>query len=363
MIVERTQYFAKPGRADDVLAIRRKACALRRDLGLASGLIFTKAPGSQADSPDVVWECRFRDAAAQQADLAARGASEAFEAVRREMTAAIDRFDRYVLAQRNLGLASGMRTIDLTDHALVPREIVFQSAGRELKGYLSAPRGEGPFPCLICNHGSGIEQGTFDVSRPGTAATLMSWGIASFLPHRRGYGNSPGPAWREEVSAEYGTAEYDGQLLARLDSESDDVVAALDCALALPEVDSRHVGVMGSSFGGTHTLFAAAKDTRFTCAIDFAGAAMNWDRTPTLRAGMIAVAANVTMPRFLIQAANDYSIRPTEELAASLSGSSIPVWSKVYPDFGINPMEGHLLESRGAMIWGDDVHRFLERYL
>src|SRR6185437_5634626 len=109
------------------------------------------------------------------------------------------------------------------------------------------------------------------------------WGIASFLPHRRGYGASEGTAWRDDVSAEYGTDDYDRQLAARLDAESDDVLAALAVVSKLPEIDARHIGVMGSSFGGTTTLLAASKTDRFTCAIDFAGAAMNWDRTPGLR--------------------------------------------------------------------------------
>lgn len=363
MIIERTQYFAKPGLGQQVLAIRRKASAVRRAIGLSSGRIFTRSAGSQSDSPDVVWECAFHDAAEQQADLAARAESPEFEAVRAEMKAAIDRFDRYVFAEEDLGLASGIRPTDLRDQAIVPREIAFMSAGRELKGYLFVPPGDGPFPCMVCNHGSGIEQGSLDISRPGNGALLMSWGIASFLPHRRGYGNSPGPAWRSEVVAEYGTADYAAQLSGRLDAEADDIVAALDCVSALREIDPAHIGVMGSSFGGTTTLFAAAKEPRFACAIDFAGAAMNWDRAPALRDEMKAAAARVTMPLFLIQAENDYSIRPTPELAASLRDSPYPVESKVYPAFGINPNEGHLFESRGAQLWSEDVRRFLERWL
>ena len=66
----------------------------------------------------------------------------------------------------------------------------------------------------------------------------MSWGIASLLPHRRGYGASEGPAWREEVPARFGTEDYDRQLAARLDRESDDVLAALDVVAALPEIDA-----------------------------------------------------------------------------------------------------------------------------
>jgi len=363
MIIERTQYFAKPGLAAEVLAIRRRASAVRREIGLPSGSIHTRAPGSQPDSPDVVWECAFHDAAAQEADLAMRGASAAFAAVRADMGKAIDRFDRYVFSQDDERLSNGMRPIDLRDQPIEPLEMTFPSGGRALKGYLFLPPGEGPFPCLICNHGSGIEQGSLDVSRPGSAALLMSWGIACFLPHRRGYGNSPGPAWRSEVSAEFGTDEYDRQLLARLDAESSDVIAALDLVAGLPEIDPAHIGVFGSSFGGTNTLFAASKERRFTCAVDFAGAAMNWDRTPGLRAGMTAAAAKVEMPLFLIQAGNDYSVRPTLELAAALDGHASPVWSKIYPNFGCNAMEGHLLESRGASVWAEDVHRFLERYL
>lgn len=363
MIIERTQYFAKPDLAEQVLVLRRKASAVRRTIGLASGRIFTRAAGSQPDSPDVVWECAFHSAAEQQADLTARAASPEFEAVRAQMKVSIDRFDRFVFAEVALDLASGITPVDLHNHPIIPREATFMGAGRALKGYLFLPPGDGPFPCMICNHGSGIEQGSLDISRPGNGALLMSWGIASFLPHRRGYGNSPGPAWRTEVSAEYGTAEYAAQLLMRLDGESDDIIAALDHVSALPEINADHIGVMGSSFGGTTTLFAASKDPRFTCAINFAGAAMNWDRAPALRLGMTEAASKLTMPLFLIQAANDYSIRPTLELAASLENSPYPVESKVYPAFGINPNEGHLFESRGAQFWADDVRRFLERWL
>jgi dienelactone hydrolase len=192
---------------------------------------------------------------------------------------------------------------------------------------------------------------------------LMSWGIASFLPHRHGYGESPGPAWRDDASAEFGTTDYDAQIAARLDRESDDVLAALGYVEGLPEIDAGHISVLGSSFGGINTLLAASKSPRFRCAVEFAGAAMNWDRTPRLRELMLAAAQRLTQPVFFIQAENDYSIRPTRELAASLEGTGKIVWSKVYPPFGANPMEGHLLESRGAPIWSADVHRFLERYL
>jgi dipeptidyl aminopeptidase/acylaminoacyl peptidase len=256
-----------------------------------------------------------------------------------------------------------MRRTSLAGHPIAPRKIAFTSAGHALKGFLHLPPGEGPFPCLITNHGSGIDKGTEDISRPGTAALLMSFGVASFLPHRRGYGASEGPGWREEVTSPFGTEAYDRELATRLERESEDVLAALDIVAALPEIDAGHIGVMGSSFGGTTSLLAASKTERFRCTVEFAGAAMNWDRTPALRELMLAAARKLSAPVFFIQAANDYSVRPTIELAAALAGSGRIVQSTVYPRFGANAHEGHLLESRGPAIWGEDVRLFLERHL
>lgn len=363
MIIERTEYFAKPDMAEKVLAIRRRASEVRRELGLPGGRIFARQPDGDIGGPDVAWECEFADAAAQATDLAARGASPAFEAVRAEMTACLARFGRHVFARDDAPLANGMRAVDVSGHPIVPREIVVSSAGRELKGYFFVPPGPGPFPCLVLNHGSGIDKGTLDVCRPGVAALLMSWGIASFLLHRHGYGNSPGPGWRDEVTAEFGTPDYGAQIAGRLDRESDDVLAALEVMRALPEVRADHVGVMGSSFGGTNTLLAASKSRHFTCAVDFAGAAMNWEKVPRLQDTMVAAARRLTMPVFFLQAENDYSTGPTRALTAALEGSGKIVWSRIFPAFGLTPLEGHLLESQGSILWAADVRRFLERYL
>src|SRR5262249_41313391 len=216
-----------------------------------AGKIRAKAGG---DGPDVTWECAFVSDAEHDADLAARSRSAAFEAVRTEMREVVARFERCIERDASMGETHWSGDRDLVDLAIAPEEVRFRSADLELVGYLYRPPGPGPFPCMITNHGSGIAQGTQDVCRPGTAALLMSWGIASFLPHRRGYGNSPGTPWRTEVSAEFGTPEYDAQLVRRLDQEADDVVSALHLLLTHPDILPEHIGVMGSSFGGVTTL-------------------------------------------------------------------------------------------------------------
>jgi dienelactone hydrolase len=359
MLIERTCYLPKPGRFEDVLANRRAASAVRREIGLDAGAIWT---GETAKGAMVFWEGRFADAARHQADLAARAASPAFQAARARMRGLIDDFDRQILTPA-VDPPALLRDIPLDGVAVVPREHRFKSGGLDLAGFFYCPPGPGPFPCLLTNHGSGISQGTTDLCRPGVAALLMSWGIASFLPHRRGYGSSPGQPWRQEVSAEYGTDAYDTALAQRLDGESDDVLAAAAFVRTLPEVDPAHVGVIGSSFGGTVTLLSAARSPELRCAVEFAGAAMNWERAPRLRQLMLDAAARLTQPIFFLQAANDYSARPTIELAASLAGTGKTVEAKVYPGFGLSKDEGHALYTQGIPLWAGDVRRFLDRWL
>jgi hypothetical protein len=98
MIVERTQYFAKPGLAAEVLDLRRKASAVRLSIGLPAGEIFVKHPGGDGSGPDVAWQCTFADAAAREADLAERAASAAFESIRVQMRKLLVRFERQVFS-------------------------------------------------------------------------------------------------------------------------------------------------------------------------------------------------------------------------------------------------------------------------
>jgi hypothetical protein len=139
MIVERTEYFAKPGMASEVLATRRRACAVRREISLASGNIFVAHPASEGETPDVTWECAFLDAEAHATDLAARAASPEFRAVRADMVRLLDRFARHVVERDDSPIANGMRPTTLDGLPIVPREVTFRSGGRDLKGYLWLP--------------------------------------------------------------------------------------------------------------------------------------------------------------------------------------------------------------------------------
>jgi dienelactone hydrolase len=357
MLCERTSYHPKPGRFDAVLALRHEACAVRREIGLAGGEVYVE---EGEGGPSVHWECRFADAAAHADDMARRDESPAFGAVRGRMQDLIEDFQRRIYLMQP---GPTLRSVTLDGVPIVPQAVTIPSDGRDLAGFLYLPPGPGPHPAMVMNHGSGIFQGTSELCRPGVAALLMSWGVAALLVHRRGYGNSPGTPWRGDVSAEYGTEDYDRQLARRLADESRDVVAALDWLQEQPGIDAAHVGVMGSSFGGTVTLLAAAACPRFRCAVEFAGAAMNWERAPGLRRLMLDQAATLTRPIYFIQAANDYSTAPTVELAEAARAAGVTVEARVWPGFGLSQDEGHYFYREGPQIWGPEVRRFLERWL
>lgn len=93
MIVEATNYFAKDGQAEAVLEQRLKATAIRRSLGLDPGRILIRREGN---GPDVRWECSFASREAYEADMAARGSSQAFADARKAMHTLIERFERHI---------------------------------------------------------------------------------------------------------------------------------------------------------------------------------------------------------------------------------------------------------------------------
>ena len=94
MFIERTHYYAKPGKADEVRQTRGRACDVREAIGLKRGTVLHKV--NQSDKgPDVTWQCEFSSIEERDRDLQSRADSPEFEAVRRHMRTCYDRFDRH----------------------------------------------------------------------------------------------------------------------------------------------------------------------------------------------------------------------------------------------------------------------------
>jgi dienelactone hydrolase len=114
-----------------------------------------------------------------------------------------------------------------------------------LSARLFAPRGEGPFPLVVINHGKApgnprfqAEQAYYQVVRE-----FVKRGYAVLVPTRRGYGSSGG-AYREALCSVPSTGEM----------QADDIEVAINYAKKLPLVDGRRIVVIGQSVGGLATM-------------------------------------------------------------------------------------------------------------
>lgn len=93
MIVEITNYYARPGQVDAVLQQREHATAIRASLGLPPGRTFRKLEGA---GPDVRWECDFASRDDYNRDMAIRAASTEFGSARQAMHGFLERFERHL---------------------------------------------------------------------------------------------------------------------------------------------------------------------------------------------------------------------------------------------------------------------------
>jgi hypothetical protein len=83
-IIEQDQYFALPGKAEEVYQWRIRACDVLEKLGLPRGHVL-RLLGNSDTLPDVMWQLEFPDDAARQQNLKVRLESSEFTAVRDHM--------------------------------------------------------------------------------------------------------------------------------------------------------------------------------------------------------------------------------------------------------------------------------------
>jgi dienelactone hydrolase len=109
-------------------------------------------------------------------------------------------------------------------------------------------------------------------------------------------------------------------------------------------------------------LLLAERDSGIRAAVLFSGSAASWEHAPELRARLLAAADHTTVPMFLIQAANDYSIAPTQALDSAMTRLGKPHQAKIYPPVGQTPDDGHGFIYFAVQTWEPDVFAFLDRY-
>ena len=237
--------------------------------------------------------------------------------------------------------------------------------GLRLEAYLYRPAGPGPFPLVVYNHGSATpDEEKKEWPAPFVARLLVPAGYAVLVPERRGYAKSEGKAFSEEIGADRGP-----RYVARMDAEAGDVIAAVDDVLRDPNqrIDAKRVAIMGWSFGGIVTTLAAARGPRFAAVVVQAPGALNWDRSPELRAALTKAATRIVVPIQCAVAENDRTTESARAICKQAHGT--PAELKVYPPFTPttlreNSAPGHALFGfQGVKIWGPDLLEFLGRHL
>ncbi len=159
------------------------------------------------------------------------------------------------------------------------REITFENTSAKVKlaGTFTVPEGVGPFPSVVLICGSGPHTRDEDVFTHRTflvlADALNRHGIAVLRYDKRGVGDSTGD-FAAATSVDFAS----------------DVDAAVAFLNSRPEVDKKHIGLIGHSEGGAIAPSVAVRNPLVTFSVLMAGPAMRTDRLTVLQEVLIAKA-------------------------------------------------------------------------
>lgn len=261
-------------------------------------------------------------------------------------------------------LVAGSAALAQTNAQQPAYETAFYFSGKlKIEAYVFKPEGPGTFPVVIYNHGSraGHEREEHPFAYVGELLTRSGYVVV--VPERRGYGKSDGPTFSETVGEDRGP-----RFVARVQEETDDMLAAVEFAKTLTYTDMSRMGVMGWSFGGIVSVFGAARSTAFRVVVDQAGAALTWDHSPAMQAALKDAAGKIRIPLLGMVAKNDRTTESVKAVVYEAEKHGATVKLIVYPAFtpqeagGVAP--GHMIFGReGWRVWEADVKEFLAKNL
>lgn len=151
----------------------------------------------------------------------------------------------------------------------ISRILIETLPGVHTYGLFFRPKGEGPFPLVLAQHGGGgtpeLCSGFFGPSNYNDMTRrILRRGAAVFAPQLL--------LWKaEDFGPEHNKDVIDRRLkqlggsLAALDLHR--IVRSLDYLVTRKDIDARRIGMIGLSYGGFYTLFAAAIDARIRAAV------------------------------------------------------------------------------------------------
>jgi pimeloyl-ACP methyl ester carboxylesterase len=168
------------------------------------------------------------------------------------------------------------------------RNIVFENRAAHvtLAGTLTIPSGKKPFPAVVLISGTGAN--TRDEVSAGhriflvLADALTRQGILVLRYDKRGVGDSTGN-YGDATTADFAS----------------DAKAAVDWLTTLPNVDPRHIGVIGHSEGGVIAPMVAVADKHVAFVVMLAGPGVRGDKLFVEQAAEVALASGA--PRSYVE--------------------------------------------------------------
>jgi len=253
-----------------------------------------------------------------------------------------------------------------------PETVLIHSGSATLHAMLYRPQGRGPFPAILLNHGSGRTPedlkrlGSYEKNPAILGPVFARHGYVFLYLFRRGVGLSTDQGTNAidlmtSESAAHGQEARNARQMKLLEGrEMDDALSALKFLRALPYVDAKDVAVIGHSFGGSLTVLLAEREPNLRAVVIFSGAGYSFDRSPELRARLLAAMDHIAEPVFFIHAENDYSLSSGKVLDARREQLGKPHRLKIYPPIGHTLDDGHDFLHLGVNIWEPDVFAFLD---
>ena len=208
--------------------------------------------------------------------------------------------------------------------------VIYHRDELELKGFLCKPKGPGPFPAVVYNHGGlGYRIGGAPAE---TCDALARDGFVGFSPIRRQ------------------TLPLRGNL--------HDVLAGLDYIKGLDYVDRNRIGIIGFSRGGLLTFMAATRRLDLKAIIIMAPAPGRGALERSLNK-----ADSVSGPILLLVSKNDNlradHVQLSQMVKEALESAGKKVNLIIYPAYQDN---GHLIFFKLGNYW-PDVIKFLQEHL
>jgi dienelactone hydrolase len=256
-----------------------------------------------------------------------------------------------------------------------PDTVVVHNGSVTLRGLVWRPRGPGPFPAILLNHGSGRtreqleRRGPYEQQAEKEGPLFARHGYVFLFLFREGVGLSADQGanavdlMERELAAHGQDARNALQLQLLENRELSDAAAGLAFLRKLRGVDAHRIALVGHSFGGSLTLLQAAREPDVRAVVVFSCAGYSWDRSPELRARLLGAVERIQAPVFLLHAANDYSVNSGKALDARLAQLGKAHRLRIYPAIGSTPDDGHDLPYLGISLWERDVFEFLDDHV